>query len=149
MNPGFNSVWTLSQDGQNAGPVVAVGSGNAASYVVCGWSHYDGTWSSIQTVTYPFTPVPPPTDLSVMSQVSDFGVYQSLNYLVSWTPVSSSDVNGYTILRNGNFAGWVSAPLSEYLDYNRTSDQSVTYSVYAVDMFGRNSEISSVTFPSP
>jgi len=150
-NP-FSASWSapvsVSQVIRNGYPYSGfTASGNTANAVAI-WESFNGMNTAIQVSTGAKTMVPSPTDLSVVQQASDFGVFTEYYNTLTWTASPSPNIIQYNIYRNGVFFTAVDANTLQVVDHNAVQGEPVTYGVAALDNTVEQSEITTMSFPN-
>lgn len=151
INGYLNNFWsvpiTLSQGVDNACPkIVATLAGNVI-YAAAVWINYNGSNNSVVASTGSKTLVLPPSNLSVVQNSNNFGVFTEYYNTISWQASTDPNVVGYLIFRNGIFIGQVTSDVLQFVDNNRVQNAPVTYSVTAVDGQETQSTTVSINFP--
>lgn len=143
-----------------AAPIAVSSSGNngypkAASVFVSGqiiasaiWLNSDGTTTSVQASTGSRDTIAPPSNLAVVQDNSDFGIFNDYFNTITWDASTDPSTAFYLIYKNGilfesvNLAGNYPP-----VDHNVDPNGSDTYGVAAVDNAGLQSEIVTITYP--
>ena len=111
------------------------------------WLSYNGT-NTVAQAEYIIQPrIAPPTAPAVSQQTNSYTVISEVVNIVSWTASSSSSVNSYIIYRNQSQVGQVALNFLTFTDHNQTLNESVTYTIYAVDINSVESIGATVSFP--
>lgn len=151
MNGFMNNVWsvpiTISQGADNAFPKIAASLNGNVINTTALWLNYNGVNTSVVAVSGSKTLVLPPSNLSVVQSVNNFGVFSEYYNTLSWQASTDPNVAGYLIFRNGLFLKQVPANVLQYIDDNRTQNGSVVYTITAVDSQQTQSAAVSVNFP--
>lgn len=142
----FNNPWSLSVSGNNAFPVVSMNYTSPNLYGASAWVNYDGTNEQIQALTLNHSVIQPPSNLSVSSGVTDYGVLTQNYNVVSWQASPSSNLLTYMIFRDGNYFAWVPSSTLQYTDYNRMTGETGVYGVAATDSYGCQSPMVTIPF---
>lgn len=146
-----NNIWsvplTISLGTNNGKPKIAATLVGNEIRAVAVWLHFDGVNNTLVASTGAKTLVAPPTNLSVVQGVNNFGVFSEYFNTVSWQASLDPHVVGYLVFRNGVFIGQVGADTLQFVDDNRVSNGSVTYSVASIDLLQTQSRMVSVNFP--
>lgn len=143
----FWAQWTLSADGNSAYPSCMANGSPSRHVGVVAWVNYDGSNTKIQAITTGLTILQPPSSPAVVQQSVDYGVFTELYNVISWDASPSSNLWGYSILRNGLPLAQVSPDVLEFTDLNRDVSETVTYQISAIDNNGFESDTVSVTYP--
>jgi len=151
INGFVNNVWsvpiTVSLGSNNAYPKIAaalIGNQIHASAI---WTTNDGGNNHVVASTGTKTLTAPPSNLQVMEDVHNFGVFKEYNNRLSWDPSIDPNTARYLVFRQGIFIGEVGADVNEYIDNNRVLDASVSYSLTAIDHQQTQSRTVSISFP--
>lgn len=152
LNSYSNPYWTnpimISQGTNNAFPRIAVGiTGGTNCNATAVWLNYDGTNTTVNSSFGTGTVVLPPTSLSVIQNVNDFGVFQEYYNTISWTASTSPNLNGYVVYQNGVQIAFVSTPSVSFIDHNAVQSGPVTYGVTAYDDTGTQSAVATISYP--
>lgn len=139
--------YNLSIGDRNAYPRLAVKVSGNSIYTAAVWVNYNGSNTVIHSVTGLGTLLSPPSNLSVEQKIDDLGVFKEYYNVLRWQPSSSSEVAGYVIFRNGHFLVQVDSDVLEYIDHNRTQNESISYGVAAVDQEVHQSSVVNIHFP--
>lgn len=151
INGYLNNVWsvplTLSLGTDNAFPKIAATIKGNKIYAAAIWENYSGTVDTILGVTGSKTLILPPSNLTVTESVNNLGAFVEYSNNLSWIESVGPNVVGYLIFRNGLFIKQVEAGISNFVDYNRSHNGAVTYSVAAIDNAQTQSAAVSISFP--
>jgi hypothetical protein len=96
------------------------------------------TFVQFDFLGYPPT-VQPPSSLQGEQKKNDFGFEYELYNQLTWTSSPSSEINGYSIYRDGNKIATVDASTYTYEDHNRKKGVSYTYAITAFNSAGSES----------
>lgn len=148
-SPIFNA-WTfskeLSQGSENGYPKCALTlSGNVINAVVA-WIKFEGSNSVIQATVGSELVVMPPTNLTLVQNRTDFGVYSDFCNTISWQPSPSPNIQRYNIYRNGIFFTATDSNTLQINDHNTIQNGPVTYGVAAQDINYSQSSIAIISF---
>ncbi len=144
--------WTadviISNSGTNNGypqnAAMIVGSNTYGNAV---WVNFDGSNTVIQTSTGSGTLIAPPSNLTVVQDVNDFGVFQEYYNVLSWDASTDPNILDYAIIRDGVLLTEIYYTNLSYTDHNQVVGGSVTYDVRSIDNSGTASLPVSVSFP--
>ncbi len=144
----FWSIPTLVSPGTENGfpQVTATYSGNVI-HAATVWISSNGMNNQILSSTGTKLLVLPPSHLSVVQTVSNFGILKDCYNTLAWHASSDPSVVGYLIYRNGIFLEQVPANVLQITDHNRIYNASVTYGVAAINSQQTHSQIVTVNFP--
>ncbi len=117
----------------NAAPRIASSLSGNTIYAIAAWVSFDGTNTSIQTVSGSAQILLPPTSLSVAQGVNAFGVFNEYYNTFSWQPSPSPNIVGYLVFRNKILINKVDPTVLQIVDHNQAQNGSVTYGVAAYD----------------
>jgi hypothetical protein len=138
---------TLSTGNSNGYPQAAVNFSNNEIYATACWLSYNGTNTSI-VASIGSMPWPlPPTGLSVSESTANYGLTTNVYNTLSWTASTSPSIASYRIYRNGVLVTSVPSTATQWVDYNRIADESVTYGIQTQNQSQQVSEIATVTWP--
>ncbi len=127
---------------QNAAVIVGTNTyGNAV------WMNYDGSNTIIQASTGSGALIAPPSNLTVVQDVNDFGVFQEYYNVLSWDASTDPNILDYAIIRDGILLTEIYYTNLSYTDHNQVEGGSVTYDVRSIDNSGTASLPVSVSFP--
>lgn len=151
MNGFLNNSWsvpiTISKGTGNAFPKIAATLTGNVIHAEGVWIDFNGVNNVIVSSTGSKTLLLPPTNLSVTQNVNTFGVFNEYYNTLSWTASAAPGVVGYLIFRNGVFVEQVGADVLHFVDDNRALNESVRYSVTAIDNQQVQSTTVSISFP--
>lgn len=136
---------TISTGGNNAFPKIATVAIGNSFYAAAAWSYYDGLNSVIQVAFGTGTELESPTNLSVVQNKIDYGVFQEYQNIFSWEAVANA--TEYIVFRNGVFVAKLSSSTLQYIDYNQVQNGAVTYGVAAIDSDYDQTPVISIHFP--
>ncbi len=136
----------LSVDGIDGFPRIAASVNGESVYAAALWLRNEGT-ISIRASTGEGTLLQPPTDLSVVQDVNNFGIFTEYYNTISWTPSSSADILLYLIFRNGLYIGSATSTDTSFVDNNQQQNGAVTYGIASYDSKGMQSGVATVSFP--
>ncbi len=106
---------------------------------------YEPTFVQFNLLGFPSN-IEPPRNLKGKQKKNDFGFeYEYYNQL-SWLP-SLSEIDGYSIYRNGTKIAEVDSSTLKYQDHNREKGQSYTYAVTAFNSSGESSPATIIINP--
>ena len=142
----FFNPWTFSVSGNNAYPVVAMNFTAPNLYAAGAWVNFNGANNLIQALTLQYPVIQPPSNLSVTSGVTNYGVLTEIYNVLSWQASPSAKLLTYMIFRNGIAINWVSSNTLQYVDQNRIAGETVTYGVAATDSAGCQSPTVFITY---
>jgi hypothetical protein len=131
----------------NGFPKVATAFNGTNLYAAAVWLSSDGMHTTVQAATGSRTPVAPPTNLMVVQNSTDFGVFKDYYNTISWTASVSGSVIDYVIYRNGSIFNVVNSFTTSIVDHSEIQNGSVTYGVAAVDSDLSQSATVNVNFP--
>lgn len=136
---------TISQGTSNDSPRVSAQyqSSNGNIYAAAVWVQNNGTNNVIQATVGTETAVAPPTNLSVVQNSNDFGVFTEYFNQITWTDSTGPNVVQYILYRNGVACQTAVPGTMQFIDHNAVENQSINYGVAAVN----NSEILSQIQP--
>jgi hypothetical protein len=141
---------TISTGTTNGYPRIATAfNASTTNNVIAVWLNYDGSHQILQTTSGTETILQPPTNLSVVQSVNNFGLFNEYYNTISWTASTTSDVTQYIILRNDLVLDYVDGSTTSYVDHNQMENEAVTYDIVAVDAEKSHSKIATVSFPGP
>lgn len=143
----WQTVQTLSTGTSNAYPKIAVGEGSATDWMAACWLSSDGVNTSIQSILGNVVLRDPPTNLQVTQSLTDYNFITEVSNTLTWSASPDPTVITYRIFRNGVFMLEQGSGLLSWTDYNRTWNESVTYSVQGVNYNQETTQVASVTFP--
>lgn len=151
INGFLNNFWsvpiTISLGIDNAYPKIAAALSGNVIHTAAVWTNFNGANNSIVASTGSKTLVLPPSNLSVVQNLHNFGVFSEYYNTLSWNASTDPNVVGYLIFRNGAFIGQVDADVLQFIDDNRTLNGAVTYSVTAINAQQTQSRTVSINFP--
>ncbi|MES2122801.1 MAG: hypothetical protein V4492_08520 [Chlamydiota bacterium] len=137
----------VSLGSQNGFPRIAT---MLVSGVISGatvWVYNDGSNNRIAASIGTRNVVAPPTDVGIVQDSSDQGVFVEYFNTISWTESTDPNLVAYNIFRNGFYWTQVAAGTTTVIDHNAVQDGSVTYGVAAVNSSQEQSSIVSASFP--
>ena len=144
-------VWSLpvtfSEGSNNGFPVIATSLDNQTINATSAWINFDGMNNVIVASSGSRTTIAAPTDLTVMQDSNDFGVFIEFFNAVSWTESTEPNIVRQHIYRDGVFFTSVDPGVTQVIDHNAIQNGSVTYGVSAEDSAGAFSPITLVAFP--
>lgn len=146
VSAGFINPLPVSIAGNNAFPDLALNSSGSTSYAAIAWENWNGTNTVIQASEIVYNVIQPPSNLAVVQQGNNYGVFTELYNTVSWTASPSSNIINYFVFRNGQYITALNGSTLTFIDHNRPVSETVTYSISAGDNFGAESTLASVTF---
>jgi hypothetical protein len=146
VSAGFINPLPVSVGGDNAFPDISLNSSGTTSYAVVAWGNWNGANTVIQAVQIVYHVLQPPSNLAVVQQGNNYGVFTELYNTLSWTASPSANVINYFIFRNGQYLTALNGSTLTFIDHNRPVSETVTYSVSAGDIFGAESTLASITF---
>lgn len=111
------------------------------------WSSFNGTNNVIQATSGTGASVIPPSSLSVVQNVNNFGIFNEYYNTVSWTASTDPNLELYGIYRNGAFLQFILAPATQFIDSNADQLGSVVYGISAVNTTGEESAVITVSYP--
>jgi hypothetical protein len=85
--------------------------------------------------------------LSVSESTANYGLTTNVYNTLSWTASTSPSIASYRIYRNGVLVTSVPSTATQWVDYNRIADESVTYGIQTQNQSQQVSEIATVTWP--
>lgn len=150
---GFSSgFWTspfvISNGDENAFPRISTTINNQTNiYGTAVWVGFDGSNNVIQTSQGTGIAVIPPTNLTVVQNATDYGVFTEYYNVLSWTASTEPNLNVYGIYQNGTFIKFVQSNVLQYIDHNAVQNGPVVYGVTTIDTSGTESAIVTVSFP--
>lgn len=151
MDGFLNNSWsvpiTISRGADNAYPKVAASLNGSVMNAAAIWVNYNGAYNAIVASTGSKTLPLPPSNLSVVQNVNNFGVFTEYYNTLSWHASMDPNVAGYLIFRNGVFIEQVGADVLQFIDDNRTLNGFVTYGVTAIDGQQTQSAMVNINFP--
>ncbi|MBS0605294.1 MAG: hypothetical protein JSS60_09725 [Verrucomicrobia bacterium] len=146
----WGSPVTISLGTENGFPKIgAVIVGGTNCYAAAAWINNDGSNNIIQSSFGNGIAVVPPSNLAVVQQSTNFGVFTEYYNVLSWTASTDPNLNSYIIYRNGQIVTFIDAttmPL-QFIDNNRVQNGPVVYGVSAIDSADTESAIITVNFP--
>lgn len=144
--------WTMannvSQGTDNGYPRCALTlTGNIANAVAV-WLNFNGNNKVVQAASGIEAVVVQPTNVNVVQNVTNLGVYNDYYNTITWTASPSPNLIQYTIYRNGVFFMATDPNTLQVIDHNavQSGTGSVTYGVAAFDSNRSQSSIATVTF---
>lgn len=143
---------TISQGTSNDAPRISAQyqSSNGNIYAASVWVQNNGINNVIQATVGIETAVAPPTNLSVVQNSNDFGVFTEYFNQITWTDSTDPNVVQYILYRNGVACQTAVPGTMQFIDHNAVENQSVDYGVAAVNSSEILSQIESVIlFPPP
>jgi len=151
MGNGEDQFWAfptvLSEASATRSPAVSAVLVGNANQTVAAWIGYDGMNDIVQVSSGVDTLIAPPTNLSVVQNVNQFGVFDEYYNTLSWTASVDPNVIFYAIYRDGIFFQKVPASTTQIIDHNRMQNRAVTYGVAAIDGNHGQSRTATVSFP--
>lgn len=145
------NAWTIpieiSEGSYNGYPQCAWSLTGDVSNAIAVWINYNGTNTVIQASAGSETAVMPPTNLTVVQNMTDLGVYNDYVNTIAWQASPSSNILQYNIFRNGVFFKSTDPYTLQIDDHNAVQNGSVTYGVAAVDNCYSQSSIATVNYP--
>lgn len=145
--PSPSPLTVLSIGDANANPKVASVVRGAVRYGSVVWVHYDGVNTIVQAVSGTGRVLAPPTNLKVVQNMVDFGVFKEYENTLTWE--APPDATGCAVSRNGLYVAEISSSPWQYIDYNQDQSQGVTYGVEAFNGRYSQSSAASIVFPTP
>ncbi len=143
--------WTIPQvisKGSNNGyPRIGFSLKEPALYASAIWLQSNGVNNIIQATTGTKNTIQPPTNLSILQKVSDYGIFQDYYNVLSWDKSIEPNVLAYAIYRDDFFLFTVSPDTLQFIDHNAVQKGSVTYGVSTINMNNNCSPITTITFP--
>lgn len=136
----------LSLDWIDGFPRIASSVNGEDVYAAAVWIR-NGETISVQAATGEGTLIQPPTNLSVVQNSNNFGIFTEYYNTISWTPSSSPDIFLYLIFRNGLYIGSASSTDTSFIDNNQQQNGPVTYGIASFDSKGTQSGVATVSFP--
>ncbi len=137
----------VSQQTNNGYPRTAYSSDGTTLYASTVWIQFNGSNNIIQAVTGSKTPVAPPTNLSVIQQSTNYGIFQDYYNTLNWSASTEPNVYLYAIYRNNIFNTSVDANTLQFVDHNEIQNASVTYGVATINANNECSSVSTISFP--
>jgi hypothetical protein len=111
------------------------------------WLQFDGTNTILNAATGSRTMVLPPTNLSIVQNSTDYGVFTDYYNTVSWTATTDPNAVEYVVFRNGIFLRVLSLSETSFVDDNQLQNGPVTYGVAAANSDSQLSPIQTVSLP--
>ena len=111
------------------------------------WSHYDGVNISTKVATGTSGLVQVPTNLQITQNSNYFGIFTEYYNTLTWNAPTDPTIRSVLIFRNGQLINAGTYSLTEYIDHNRTQNQTDTYGLVFVDLFSNQSTITTITLP--
>lgn len=151
MHNDENNFWsvplTISEGDFNAYPKIAATVWGNTLYTAAIWLNFTGTSNMVAAMTGIKYLLTPPSNLTVEQGINYFGVFTEFYNTISWTPSPDPKVVGYLIYRNGVFLDQVDSSVSSYIDSNRAPNESLEYTIVAIDAQQNRSAPITVSFP--
>jgi hypothetical protein len=147
MDFGWSAAQTVSQGSDNAYPSISTTYLNGSIQAACIWESYNGVNTVIQATTGSKLTVAPPTNLSVVQNSNNFGVFTEYYNTLSWTASTDPTILEYLIYRNGEFVSAVNYTATQYIDHNAVQNSAVTYGIAAVNGEFSLSNVATVSLP--
>jgi len=151
INGYLNNFWsvpvTISIGSNNAYPKIAATLIGNELYAAAIWANYNGANNTVMASIGSKTLVSPPSNLSISENLHNFGVFKEYYTRLTWDESTDPTVVGYLIFRNGVFLAQVGTDTQEFIDNNRILNNSVTYSMAAIDDEHTQSRMVSFSFP--
>jgi hypothetical protein len=148
INPFTGQGWTqadlISSGANNGYPACAMSLTENTFNAVTLWIYNDGTNNVINAATGSEVAFAPPSNVSAMQSVTNFGVYQDYCNTITWT-ASTGNVYAYIIFRNGIYITFLDSSTLIFVDHNQVDGGRVTYGVAAILSEGRQSDIVTYT----
>lgn len=144
INP-IVTTWTsgnsFATGSDNAYPKCALSLSGSTFNSVAVWEYFDGSNTVIHAATGSESTVSPPSSVSYVQNVANFGVYSDYYNTITWTASSDPSVIQYDIYRNGVFFASTDASTLTFVDHNQIQGGTVTYGVAAINSSFRQSSI--------
>ncbi len=142
----FSPPVAISQGTDNAYPRMSSQYSNNVVNAACVWLQNNGTNNVVQAVTGSKETVAPPTNLSVVQNSINFGVFTENFNTLTWTASTDPNLIEYLIFRNSVLVRAVASSTLQFVDQNVPSSGSTVYGVAAVTSGYIVSPITTVTF---
>lgn len=143
----FTPPVAVSTGPDNSTPKVATTYVGGNVYATAAWLSSDGSTISLQVSTGSRITVDPPSNVAVIQNADDFGVFVDYNNVISWEASTDPDIIQYVVLRNGSPFFLTDGSTLQVIDHNAVQNGSVTYGVLAVDSEFSVSPTVTVSFP--
>lgn len=144
------NIWTpvayVSSGTDNGFPRVATSYSNGVINAVAVWTQFDGTNIIVNAATGSRMMLVPPSNLTVVQNTIDYGVFKDYQNTVSWTGTNDPNAIGYIIFRNGIFLANLSLSQLSYIDESQVQNGPVTYGIASVDGSDQIGPIQTYTF---
>lgn len=143
---GFVGLVSFSSGDDNGYPACAMELSGSTLNAVAIWINFNGSNNVINAVSGTDTLTAPPTGLSVVQNVNNFGVFSDYYNTITWTASTDPTVIQYFLFRNGVFFTEIPStdPL-QFVDHNQVNGGPVTYGISAFTSGSRMSEIVTVS----
>lgn len=139
---------TISQASTNNGyPRVASALMGLTMDAVAVWIYFDGSNNRIASSFGTASAVSPPSNVTIVQNSTNFGVFIDYHNTVSWTASSDPNLIAYVIYRNGIVVEQLSSSFLQFIDHNQVQNGSITYGVAALNTDNSQSQIITATFP--
>lgn len=146
--PNFYSIpITISTGTNNGFPRVAFSTQGSTLNAIAVWEGFDGTNTIIKAATGNRSVILPPTNLSVVQNSNNFGIFTEYANTISWTLSPSPDVSSYIIFRNGFEIAGVDGNTNQFVVDNAVQNGTVTYGVLAIDNNNAQSTMATINYP--
>lgn len=145
---GWTTPSILSTGTDNAFPeITSVVTGGTDANAATAWLRSNGSNNEVQAVTGNGSLVIPPSNLAVTQQVNSFGVFDEYFNTITWSASTDPNLASYVVYRGNKILSFVDPGFLSYVDNNQEQNGTVTYGVSAIDYFGSESAVITVTFP--
>jgi hypothetical protein len=111
------------------------------------WSSFNGTNNVIQATSGTGATVVPPSGLSVVQNVNNFGIFNEYYNTINWTASTDPNLSLYGIYRNGAFLQFILDTSTQFIDSNADQLGSVVYGISAINTTGEESAVITVSYP--
>ncbi len=144
----WSDAQVISLGGINGFPAIATNlQSGTVNNLAALWVNYNGQNNVINAATGMSDIVQPPTNLHVTQIPKNFSIFTEYYNSLNWDDSTTDDIQFYNIYRNGLFLASIVPSVREYIDDNRKPNESVTYTIIALEDAGFQSLPVSISFP--
>lgn len=137
----------VSTGSSNSLPHIVASISNNTINAAVAWINFNGSKNIIQVSTGSQSLVLPPSNLTIVQNTNNLGLFTEYYNELRWTESTDSNLEGYIIFRNGMFLDQINSNTTNYVDNNQTQNGTVTYGVAAIDNQQSQSNIIIANFP--
>lgn len=145
VSQGWTIINPITSGTNNGYPQCAMITSGSTYKAAVVWINFDGSNTVIQAATGTGSLIVPPSNVTAIQNVMNFGVYSDYYNTISWIGSSDPHVIQYNLYRNGLFFASTDSNTHTLVDHNAAQGGSVIYGVAAFTSAFRQSAIITTT----